>query len=367
MSIRSPNPMRDTPPDDAVRCTVAIPVYNRKALVLRAVESALAQSVSGLEVLVVDNCSTDGTWEALHTVVDRRLRLVRNTHNVGLFGNFNRCLDLTSGTYLRFLCSDDTLAPGCLAAEIADMEENPTAVLLSSTARRVSSTGELLGTHADHFPAGAYPGRTAIANVLRFKAEYGFNPLNYPSGVLLRTDAAKRAGHFETTMRMAADVDYFFRVLAAGDLLVSDRHGCDITIHREQEGAQLAGQAVVMEEEYLLLDRFGDALESERAVRRVAGYMGGFSLRFALGALRRRDKASAARHLALARSHGSSIVGMSVALLRIVILRLLLRILGVRLLPNGLRERVGRRRDSATSAVPRASHGTHAEGGATGA
>ena len=90
----------------------------------------------------------------------------------------------------------------------------------------------------------------------------------------------QRAGHFDTTMRMAADVDFFFRVLAAGDLLVVDRSGCDITIHRAQEGAQLSGQAVVMEEDYLLLERFGSTLASERSVRRVANQLSGLCLRF---------------------------------------------------------------------------------------
>jgi glycosyltransferase involved in cell wall biosynthesis len=106
-------------------CTVAIPVFNRKDMVQRAVASALAQPVSSLDVLVVDNCSTDGTWDALQRLSDPRLRLVRNSHNVGLFGNFNRCLDLATGTYLRFLCSDDTLAAGCLQREISEMESAP--------------------------------------------------------------------------------------------------------------------------------------------------------------------------------------------------------------------------------------------------
>ena len=351
----------------SITCTVAIPVFNRKDMVLRAVDSALAQSVDGLEVLVVDNCSTDGTWEALQTVRDPRVRLVRNERNVGLFGNFNRCLDLANGTYLRFLCSDDALAPGCLPEEISAMEAHPDAVLLSSTARRVMSTGELLGTHADHFPPGQYDGRTAVAGVLLFKADYGLNPLNYPSGVLLRTDAAKRAGHFDTTMRMAADVDFFFRVLAAGDLLVVDRSGCDITIHRAQEGAQLSGQAVVMEEDYLLLERFGSTLASERSVRRVANQLSGLCLRFALGAWRRGDSPSVSRHLALARSHGASLANMAVALLRLAALRVLLRSLGRRLLPAGFRRSDRARADRAKSAVPRASREIHVEGGARGA
>src|SRR5579885_2083954 len=98
-------------------CTIAIPVYNRAQLVRQALESALAQDLENTEILVIDNCSTDGTWETLHEYSDPRLRLVRNPTNVGLFGNLNRCLELAEGKYLRILCSDDRLLPGCIRTE----------------------------------------------------------------------------------------------------------------------------------------------------------------------------------------------------------------------------------------------------------
>ena len=348
-------------------CTVAIPVFNRKDMVLRAVASALAQDVPGLDVLVVDNCSTDDTWEALQRLTDPRIRLVRNSHNVGLFGNFNRCLDLTSGRYLRFLCSDDVLPVDCLPPEIEAMEACPSAVLLSSRARRVRPTGEVLGMHAHHFPPGSYSGKTAIGAVLQFTAEYGFNPLNYPSGVLLRTSAVRRAGHFDTSMSMAADVDLFLRMLETGDLLVADHVGCDITIHHGQEGARLSGDALVLREAYLLLERFGGALGSARSVRHVARQLGGMCARFAIQARYEGDSVSARRHLELARRHGCGNAGMAMALARIAALRALLRVFGVRILPHGLAEEAARRDKRATTASPRVRRGTRAPGGATGA
>ena len=306
-------------------------------MVLRAVASALAQDVPNLDVLVVDNCSTDGTWEALQAIDDPRVRLVRNDTNVGLFGNFNRCLQLATGEYLRFLCSDDVLATDCLRHEIADMQANATAALLSSAARRLTPAGEVLGTHADHFPSGLYPGTKAVAGILWFRGEYGYNPLNYPSGILLRTAAAREAGKFDETMRVAADLDFFFRVLQLGDLVVVDRHGCDLTIHPAQEGASLSGRVEAMEEEYLLLNRFGALLETPRALRHVTDQMGGLCLRFALGGWCHGDRESARRHIALAREHGSGLSAMAMACVRILTVRALLTGLGVRRLPEVVR------------------------------
>lgn len=335
-------------------------------MVLRAVESALAQDVPGLDVLVVDNCSTDGTWEALQEIRDARVRLVRNSRNVGLFGNFNRCIDLASGEYLRFLCSDDTLTRGCLGREIEAMDASPSAVLLSSKARRVTLRGDVLGTHADHFPPGRYGGTAAIAGVLRFTADYGFNPLNYPSGVLLRSDVVRQTGHFDESMQLAADVDLFFRVLAAGDLLVADHVGCEITVHREQEGSRVSGNALVMREAYLLLERFGDTLGSPPALRHVAKQLGGMCLRFAIEARFRGDEDSARQYLEVARAHGCGTSDMTAALARIALVRSLLRLTGVRLLPPGFATSSANRGPRAMTASTHARPGTRAPEDATG-
>lgn len=279
---------------------------------------------------MVDNCSTDGTWELLQQFNDPRIRLVQNEHNLGLFGNFNRCLDLARGTYLRYLCSDDALAAGCLAREITVMEAHPNASLLSSRGLRVDSTGHVLGSHADHLPPGSYAGEDAIAGILWFKAYYGYNPLNYPSGILLRTDAIRRAGYFDEAMQMAGDVDLFLRVLDQGDLIVLHSFGCEITIHQHQEGSLLTDHPVVMEEEYALFERFR-ALVSAPVYATLVQQLSGMCLIFAWRQWRRGDTTTAQKHLELARSHGSNMLQMSAASLRLIGLRLLLKSTGIRI------------------------------------
>ena len=115
--------------------TIAIPVYNREHLVKKALESALRQPERDLEVLVVDNASTDGTWEVLSSFPDPRLRLVRNDRNLGLFGNFNRCIFLARGRYVVTLCSDDMLLDGFLAPARRLLDTHPEVGLVSSRGR----------------------------------------------------------------------------------------------------------------------------------------------------------------------------------------------------------------------------------------
>ncbi|WP_067272638.1 glycosyltransferase family 2 protein [Mitsuaria sp. 7] len=92
---------------------ILIPVYNRETLVVRAVESALAQTYRDIEVIVVDNCSTDGTYAAVEAIAarDPRVKLFRNETNIGPVRNWLACADKTTAPYAKILFSDDLIAP----------------------------------------------------------------------------------------------------------------------------------------------------------------------------------------------------------------------------------------------------------------
>lgn len=94
--------------------SVVIPVFNRETLVTRAIRSALADPGSDIEVLVVDDGSTDGTSDAVLGVLDERLRLVRHGENRGRCRARNTGARAAEGSWLVFLDSDDELVPGGL-------------------------------------------------------------------------------------------------------------------------------------------------------------------------------------------------------------------------------------------------------------
>jgi glycosyltransferase involved in cell wall biosynthesis len=238
------------------KVSICIPVYNQRAFIARAVRSALAQELDGLGILVVDNQSDDGTWEALQPFAAEGVRLHRNPANLGLFGNFNRCIELADDApYLRLLSGDDALAPGCLRAEVAAMERNPGLAMLSTRGRFVTPEGATLGECAAEFSAGIYAGADFPLAWFRYYASTRRNPLNYPSGVLFRR-AAIGGQRFEEGWRTAGDIDFYFKLLRRGDLGIAELIGCDITRHAEQAhvGPNLDGTA--MREQLALLDRY---------------------------------------------------------------------------------------------------------------
>lgn len=91
--------------------TIAIPTRNRATLLQDCLASALAQTYPNIEVLVSDNASTDATLETLKSFNDLRLRVLTNSENIGLIGNWNKCVREAAGEYFIILSDDNILAP----------------------------------------------------------------------------------------------------------------------------------------------------------------------------------------------------------------------------------------------------------------
>lgn len=101
--------------------SILIPVFNRGALLKDAVYSAIGQTYKNIEIVIVDNCSTDDTWEVckFFSDLDSRVRIFRNDSNIGPVRNWRRCIDESKGVFAKLLFSDDMLAPECIETSLS--------------------------------------------------------------------------------------------------------------------------------------------------------------------------------------------------------------------------------------------------------
>src|SRR4051812_12825537 len=92
-----------------VTVTVGLPVHNGEQFLAAAVDSLLSQSVDGLELILADNASTDGTLAICerYAAQDRRVRVLPSDANRGAAWNFNRCLAAARGRYFKWAAHDD--------------------------------------------------------------------------------------------------------------------------------------------------------------------------------------------------------------------------------------------------------------------
>lgn len=114
--------------------SICIPTFNRSGMVERAIESALSQTYHDLEVIVVDNASDDNTEDVVASYADPRLKFFKNPKNLGLFGNFNRCIELSRGDLIHILHSDDYIDPHFTKTCVRFFKEHPNVSLTFTSA-----------------------------------------------------------------------------------------------------------------------------------------------------------------------------------------------------------------------------------------
>ena len=87
--------------------SVCIPVFNGEEYILDCINSVLEQNFTNYELLIVDNCSTDGTSNIVNNINDERIRYIKNEENIGSIRNFNKCIKEAQGEYFLLLPHDD--------------------------------------------------------------------------------------------------------------------------------------------------------------------------------------------------------------------------------------------------------------------
>jgi glycosyltransferase involved in cell wall biosynthesis len=225
-----------TPP----HVSVCLPVYNGAPFVRQAVSSALAQTGVDLELLVIDNASTDGTVDIVREFDDPRLRLLCNEANIGAGRNWSRCLSEARGDLVKILCADDWLYAGSLARQAGVLDDpGNRGVVLVAAGRDVVDAGGRRLLRRRWGPRG---GRVAGPRALRRIVRRGTNLVGEPSAALFRRDAALRAGPFAAEARYTVDLEFWCRLLLLGDLYVIPDSLGAFRVTTGSWSAQVAGE-----------------------------------------------------------------------------------------------------------------------------
>lgn len=220
--------------------SVCIPVYNMERFIGAAIESALSQTFQDIEIIVVDNASTDGTSQIIAGFADSRIRVFRNSENIGAAGNFNRAVSLARGRYLKVLCADDVIYPSCLERQVAVLEADLQGeiAVVGSARDIVDDRGK--GRLRRGFPGCA--GRIAGERAIRMTVRSGTNVFGEPAAVLARTGMVKAAGAFDVRYGFCLDLDLWCRLLREGDLYMLDDTLSGFRVSNQSWSAALAGR-----------------------------------------------------------------------------------------------------------------------------
>jgi glycosyltransferase involved in cell wall biosynthesis len=183
-----------------------MPAYNVAAFLRASAESALAQTFTDLELLIVDDGSTDETPAVALEIAacDPRVRVIRQ-ENRGLAGARNRALAQATGDYFALLDSDDLWEASYLEAQLAIMRARPEVSVVTGNAR-------FLGSRLDGLLARPCPDTRPDPDLAAILAD---EQAVFIMSIFRRA-VYERIGGFDETMRTNEDYDYWIRAAAAG-------------------------------------------------------------------------------------------------------------------------------------------------------
>ncbi len=187
--------------------SVVLPVYNAEQFVVEAVESILGQSLTALELVVIDDGSTDRSPTLLANLAarDPRIRLI-SRENRGLTRSLNEGLDLATADYVAIMNADDISLPDRLAKQAAFLDVHPQVAAVGTQTRLISGDRSL-------GPVTRLPESPDAVRAFLPKA----SPLAHPS-VMLRRPLVLAIGGYRPQMEPAEDYDLWLRLAEHHDL-----------------------------------------------------------------------------------------------------------------------------------------------------
>ena len=182
------------------KVTVLMPVYNGETYLAEAIESILNQTFADFEFLIIDDGSTDNTWDILNNFNDSRIRLVKNNQNMGITKTLNKGLQLARSNYVARMDADDICIQERLQRQKAFLDENLNFAMVGSWIEVIDEIGRKI--KRINFPIVSY--------LLRWRLLYT-NTFAH-SAVMFRKDAALGVGGYSEKLRYAQDYDLWSRI-----------------------------------------------------------------------------------------------------------------------------------------------------------
>lgn len=206
---------------------VVIPCFNYARFLIQAVESVLSQDDVSVQVIIVDDASTDGSPKLARNLArrDRRIEVLAHTTNSGPVDTFNDGLTLVDAEFLVRLDADDLLTPGSLKRATDLAISHPTVGLVYGHPVHFDSDAVIPRARTRVRREVVWPGSQWLAA----RCAAGNNVITSPE-VLMRTSVVDRVGG-QRNLPHAHDMEMWLRIAAVSD--VGHLRGCDQAWHRE--------------------------------------------------------------------------------------------------------------------------------------
>jgi glycosyltransferase involved in cell wall biosynthesis len=237
--------------------TIAIPFYKGHAYLRAAIESVRKQSSPEWRLVVCDDGPAAGTAELVASFGDPQIRCVRNERNLGMAGNWNRCLDAAETDLVNLLHNDDELLPNYVETMLRAGREYPNAAAFFCRAKVIDAAGRDTFSFVDYVKRYLQP---MSKGPIVLEGQSAVEALMHGDFIMCPTVCYRKsrlpAERFRADWRMVLDLDFFVRILLNGGTLVGlPAVAYAYRRHAENATSQYTESLLRFEEESQLHDR----------------------------------------------------------------------------------------------------------------
>lgn len=220
------------------RVSIVIPAYNNGDYIERTLDSVLGQTHEDLEIIVADHASTDDTWDRIQKYGDDpRVTLLHTEAGGGALRNWNRVSQAAKSQYLKLVCGDDLIAPTIVERELAALESNPSATLVSSSRDIVDANDRPIVRGRG---LGGFTGLVSGRRAVRKSVVLGTNIFGEPACVMMRRETLEKIGWWDSSFPYLIDQATYSRVLLEGDYVAVPESLAGFRVSDSQWSVRLA-------------------------------------------------------------------------------------------------------------------------------
>ena len=243
--------------------SIVIPAYNNENTIIATLESIRNQSYKNIEIIILDDNSKDKTLQLVteQQKKDNRIKIYHNSTNLGMIGNWNKCIQMSNGEFVKLVCADDLLDKNEIEKETGVMILNPSVNLVESDTRLIDINGKKTGSFKRYHKSGLVKGKKIARTSIIWNNFFGA-----PVNNLIRKSVLDKTGYFDEQFTYILDFDMWMKIACTGDVYIIHELLNSFRIRNDSNTGNLIGKdrETYVAEHQRLVDKYAGELQLNR-------------------------------------------------------------------------------------------------------
>lgn len=272
--------------------SICIPTYNGALYLSTCIDSCIGQTYTNNEIIICDDGSTDNTFSIVEEYLKKsdKIRLLKNPQNLGLVGNWNKCMQEAKGEWIKFIFQDDYMEPDCLHKFVEAIKEDAYLVVCK---RNFIIEKKVTQDELDYYQRRVKTlENTGYFNSVNFNAQtiskiaannVSLNFIAEPSLSFIKKQVINKVGYFDSELKQICDLEYLLRIASVYGLTYIPEKLCGFRIHDKSTTEKNVNTAKNYYNEHIEALLFGIKLLDKKEfleLRNYAGFKGRLKLKW---------------------------------------------------------------------------------------